>query len=72
MLSKTADPIEGSLKAEDLETVYKTAKKFKFETEVNKLMKLIINSLYKTKGNQVWGPCNCSYVFSPKKSTFVN
>lgn len=27
-----------------------TGEKFQFETEVNRLMKLIINSLYKTKG----------------------
>ncbi|KAJ3041988.1 hypothetical protein HDV00_008279 [Rhizophlyctis rosea] len=37
------------LTAEDETKIHQTGEKFQFETEVNKLMKIIINSLYKTK-----------------------
>jgi hypothetical protein len=39
------------LSPEDEEKAKTSGQKFKFETEVNRMMKLIINSLYKTKGN---------------------
>ena len=54
--SKLTAPLpEGFSFSKDEEAkIHESGEKYQFETEVNKLMKIIINSLYKTKGWMVW------------------
>lgn len=51
--AETAETSKPSiLTPEDEEKAKQSGKKFQFQTEVNRMMKLIINSLYKTKGKK--------------------